>query len=512
VFLSAVLGTVGAWLFAGRFTKSAAMKLFACAICAINGRWALQMSVGHMWHLYYAYVPWALYFYDRAASEAGRMRDTVLTGVVLALMVYAGAIYPLPQTVVCIGIYSILLAAQQRNVRPILRALLAGVLSFGFSAPKLLPVLDTLRRYPRLIDSPEALDLGGLILTLTHREGEPAGHPYPSPWGWHEWGIYIGWIAVAAIVIGLCFARGLRVSPLRWVALACLVLGLGSFHEKAPWTLMHELPIFKSQHVPSRWLYPAIICGAAAAAALAQRILVRTRFRMWIEALLLVPAILVANDVATNTAGIVAGTFNKRPASVVESMGAFYQNKVIPPELNYSDRDWAPAALPSMTANVGAIDCGTFPGLHNYVRDAQGHAPGLGAKGKGDENYHGEIYTLTGAGSAAFTRWTPNVMEVRVTGAKAGDLLVLNQNWDAGWLANGSPALMNQDLVAYRLNGADESVTFRYRPRTWWLGIGIFFLTIAALAVAPRVLVNPRARSPVHRAPAFPDTPFAPSR
>ena len=78
---TALISAIGMWLLAGRFTKSAALKALCCAAFVVNGRWALQIAVGHTWHLYYAWMPWALYFYDRAV-EKGRAtsRDVVLCG------------------------------------------------------------------------------------------------------------------------------------------------------------------------------------------------------------------------------------------------------------------------------------------------------------------------------------------------------------------------------------------------------------------------------------------------
>ncbi|HEX7603471.1 MAG TPA: hypothetical protein VF316_17750, partial [Polyangiaceae bacterium] len=91
---TAILGGVGAALLTGRLTRSWALKLFVAVIFALNGRFALQATSGHAWHLQYAYVPWVLYFVDRAFT--GRMQNAFYAGIFLALMAYAGGIYPLP--------------------------------------------------------------------------------------------------------------------------------------------------------------------------------------------------------------------------------------------------------------------------------------------------------------------------------------------------------------------------------------------------------------------------------
>ena len=159
---TALISAVGTWLLAGRFTKSAALRAFCCAVFVVNGRWALQAASGHTWHLYYAWTPWVLYFFDRASgcgerpasvSPAVRWRDVVLCGASIAMMVYTGAIYPFPQTVLALGVWSILPGHLLPHVpadrgRPRQRP--RGV---RLSAPKLIPVLDVVRRFPRLVES-----------------------------------------------------------------------------------------------------------------------------------------------------------------------------------------------------------------------------------------------------------------------------------------------------------------------------------------------------------------------
>src|SRR5207245_666237 len=58
-----LVAVIGMWLLATRFTKSAGVRLLACAVFALNTRWAMQAAVGHTWHLSYGYLPWVLYFY-----------------------------------------------------------------------------------------------------------------------------------------------------------------------------------------------------------------------------------------------------------------------------------------------------------------------------------------------------------------------------------------------------------------------------------------------------------------
>ncbi len=492
---TALISAVGTWLLAGRFTRSPAIRAFCCAVFVVNGRWALQAAAGHTWHLYYAWTPWALYFFDRASgcgdrsasgAPAIRWRDIVLCGASIAMMVYTGAIYPLPQTVLALGLWSILLAVSYRTIRPVAVALASGVVGFGLSAPKLIPVLDVVRRFPRLVESTETLDLHGFVVIFTARDQNFGSRPAPlSPYGWHEWGIYIGWVAFLALLAGAFLARGRRELPLKAVGLVLVILGFGAFHEYAPWTLLHLAPIFKSQHVPSRWLYPATLVLALVFASMLERGMRRLGgLRGVAEVVLLACAAWVSWDIARVARLPMAQMFGSHMPTIAQHTAEFHTEAKVTSDYQYDGVSYGQASLPSEMANVGQIDCMIFPGLSVFARDPKGVIRGMGAKGRGDPAYRGEAYTASGKGKAELAHFTPNAMTVHVEGATPGDLLVLNQNWDPGWRADGVPAVAFNDAVATVVRSPNETVMFRYRPHYWWLSLGITTVTIGAIGFA----------------------------
>lgn len=493
IFGSALLSMIGAWLLAGRFTRSAAVRALVVVVFAVNGRWTLQLAAGHTWHLVYGLTPWVLYFYDRASGaspleRAPRWRDTVYLGVVLAMMVYTGGIYPLPQTALLLALYGVGLAIVSRSLRPLGVGLVGGAIALGLAAPKLLPILEVLSRFPRLTDSNEFMDFMGFMLILTAPEqdmGMPANHV--SQWGWHEWGMYVGWAPFVLVTVGTILGRGVRESPLKWAGLAALVLGLGAFDPHAPWTELHKLPVFKSQHVPSRWMYPSLLLLATVTASVFERGLRRAgRARAWLEMAMLPAVAWIAHDIASVARLAMTHAFVNHMPKVAESTGAFHTEITLPRELDYAS-DYAPPSLPAEMANIGTIACGTFPGLNVYVRDQDGRVSGLGARGKSDPLYHGEAYIPEGLGTAEIVSFSPNVITVKVTGSQAGDHLVLNQNWDGGWRANGEPALDWSDTVATQLHAENSTVVFRYRPRFWYLGLALCGATLGAIVYASRL-------------------------
>jgi|CZKU01.1.fsa_nt_gi hypothetical protein len=507
---TALISGIGTWLLAGRFTKSPGLRAFCCAVFVVDGRWALQIAAGHTWHLYYAWTPWALFFFDRASGcgeltggtgPAGgvgraarerlrhvetRWRDVVLCGASLAMMVYNGAIYPLPETVVALGVLACVLAIVHRTVRPLVVLAAAGVASVGLSAPKLFPVIDALMRFPRLIDSPETMDLGAFVTMYTSRDQGFSSRPAPVGfYGWHEWGIYIGWVAFLALLVGAVFARGRRELPFKWVGLLLMVLGFGAFHEYAPWTLLHFAPIFKSQHVPSRWLYPGTLVLGVVFVAMCERGLARLRpVRPLFEGVLLASATWISWDVATIARLPIAEMFGAHMPTIPTETAEFHTDAHVADKYEYDGVSYGQGTLPSEIANVGQIDCMISPAFSIFAKDAKGIIKGLGAKGRGDPAYRGEAYTASGKGKASLIRFTPNAMTVRVDGATPGDLVVLNQNWDGGWRANGVRAVAYHDAVATVIDAPSETILFRYRPNYWWFSLAVFTATASGIAVA----------------------------
>jgi hypothetical protein len=483
---TAALGIIGAWVFAGRFTESAGLRLITSVAFALCSRWSLQASVGHTWHLYYAWIPWALYFLDKAVAlkpgDVPRpLLHTALFGATLAMMVYTGAIYPLPQTITLAATYAIACAVATRSWRPIGLTVVGGLFSFAFSAPRLLPIIDMLRRFPRLVDSNETMDIAAFIGIFTAKSDDP--HPAVGPWGWHEWGAYVGWIPFLLMMASLVVARRARERAMMLAGLASIILGFGRFSKWAPWAILHDnVPIFESQHVPSRWLYPTVLVMIAATAAVLERVLARQPRRILLELAILCVAIYVGLDIGLESQRPLVNALSRQPPAVAESFGPFHQERSAPPSLRYPDgADWAPTSYPSLIANIGVIDCSTFPGLHNYIRNQDGSITGLGAKGKGEHDYRGEAYFAKGAGFASVVAWTPNAVTIHYSNAQPGDVLVLNENWDPGWTIGRHRAIDWASAAATRVDASDGELTFSYTSRFFWLGLLICVATIAGL-------------------------------
>jgi hypothetical protein len=151
--------------------------------------------------------------------------------------------------------------------------------------------------------------------------------------------------------------------------------------------------------------------------------------------------------------------------------------------VNYLRRDWAPPMLLAMMANTGVIKC---YGVDPHFKP--------GAIAADAPNYRGLAYVEGGPASAEVTDWSPNHADVRLAGARAGDWVVYDMNYDPSWRANGRPALDYHGMVATRLLGNEAQVTFRYFPRTLRFTIPIFLLTLLLAVQGLRGKPWPRFR------------------
>lgn len=477
----ALVGSVGAYTLAGRFTESFAARALAAALWAVNGRFGLQIAAGHTWHLAYAYMPWCLAFYESARTPPWRVGPLAAAAGSVAMLVYAGGIYPLPHTVLALGLYAVGLAVVLRSARPLVTLALVGAAGIGLAAPKLLPLLVSFEKAPRLIESNEVFELSAFLTALVSREQGFFSRPARVPaYGWHEWGMYVGAAGVAALVLGLVFVEGKRERALKLAGGAMLILGFGAFHAEAPWTLLHKLPVFKSQHVPSRFHYGAmLILAVVAAAGLGRFVAKRALARPWLDAVLAAAVLAIGVDVALVAQKPLAGAMIMVPPDVTPRPAFHVEHD---PPYNYKNGGaaWVGGLeYLAMLGNVGVLNCYSTPPFDK------------GAKAVSDAGYAGDA-RVDGGGTATVAGWSPNRVELDVDAATAS-VVRYNQNRDAGWSvtitpagagSSSGPVLAGEPVIAARVLAGRSRVVFRYRPPFAGVGLALAALTAAALAFA----------------------------
>jgi len=482
----------GCWFFARRYVRSPLAIAFVCLVAGLNSRAALQAAAGHTWHLYYAGMPWVLGAFDRASASETSEPDRRLLWLsfgafVLAMMIYGGGIYPVPHTAICLLGLGAYRAWAQQKVRPLLVAVALAAWGALLAMPKLLPIAETMALFPRLVRSRETIDPRLWIrLFLSSANDFPKYRAGDLDYLWHEYGQYVGLGPLALIV--WANLRKLPPEPalrsLRFVGWGLTALALGGW---GPWILLHWAPLFRSQHVPSRFTYPAFFLFAPVAANFGEtqvaawllrthRPAGRVLLRAVVGGAFVFSAVLIAREDARCT----RPWFGIQVPDTPERQSGFVQYSTAPAPYDYGDGDpnsprgtRGEPGLLVRRANVGSIRCETAFLSNTSPKREDGRPVHFGARGLGDPSYQGE-YWLQSEGSVELLRWSPNEVSLSVRGAHAGELVLLNQNWAPGWSANGAFTINFEDVNGYRLAASTETVTFRYRPRTlpWALALG----------------------------------------
>jgi hypothetical protein len=290
--------------------------------------------------------------------------------------------------------------------------------------------------------------------------------------------MYISTAGALVLLLGVIFVQGRREAALKAAGVLFFVLGFGAFHPEAPWTLLHKYaPVFRSQHVPSRFLYTAVLVFALVAAAGIGRFITRRRARWpWLDAAAALLVLRLAVDVGVEAQlPMTAAMWMVPPDRIPQGRPFHFEQE---PPFHYKRRDWAGPMYLAMIGNTGVINCyGTPP----FDRK--------GARPVGAPDYKGEAW-LTTKGTAKVAEWSPNHVVIDVEGAEPGALLVYNMNFDEGWRSDAGRVVSHDNALATPLQAGRSRVTLRYRPP--YLGLGVL---CAALAVGALVGLRRRERA-----------------
>ena len=432
----------------------------ACGFCSEH------FGGGHLSFTPFLFLPWALLGHRRALDDA---RWSVLTAAVLALAVWEGGTYPVPLLVVALAADTLLRLPDPRARRALVVTLpLTGGLFALLAGVRLVPVLLWLREHPRLMPLDDAMSVAEVVLAWTARAHE---RPFPGHvFVWPEYGDYIGAAPVALFALALVAALARRDDGARdrrvdaGVAAALVWCALGNIPGFSLFGLLHELPVYRSLRVPSRFLYPAtVLLALVVGRALAdlRTLLLARRARPAVArgfvALEWALAVAVAVDlVAVNSPRLQVGADPPLPGG--RASAAFHQEG--------GGDYWRWPTYP--VRGVGAPVC--------YVAFDWTPAPQLWL-GPGPQ----QRVEPADAGAARAVGWTPNALRFDVELARPATLVV-NQNTDSGWTTSLGAVDRSQPLLSVELPAGHHAVTLTHAVRGLWAGALLTLLGMIASA------------------------------
>ena len=465
VFLCAhaLLGCFGMYFLARRQGLLWFGAVAAATTWVGSGFFAWHCGTGHGNFIAFYLAPWVLLLWRLSVEN---VRYAPLLALTLSAVVFAGGAYAFPFFVLLLAIEATL-----QLVRPAIRketrpdVFIAGsitvVLTLTLCALRLLPILEHLAYYPRNVSGTDSIRLGELVQMLTRNDVEGPGARFGGhPWVWSEYGSFIGWPALILGLVGAFRAAILGVHGRLLVGgVFFLSLTLGHAGLLSPWTLLHQLPVFDSLRVPTRFvvmflLYFSLLLGSALDA---WRAPTTRRIGRWASPMTALGWVRHAGPwlcllwIGTSLVGhhrsVLDGMWKDPPAAVDSSKRSerFYI-RVAPRAYESHMQHPAPPQFPS--ANVGTGYC--YTGM--AYRPAPGIWVGQTAQVRATPNGRVESW-----GSTTRSLWA--VVTLQQPGRA-----IFNQTFSPGWRADTGNLMVDRGRIAVELPPGRHRVEVEYRP------------------------------------------------
>ena len=266
IVLYTAAGLAGGFWLLRDLAVPAPVAALAAGAFAGGGFLPAHLAAGHPWALGAQLLPGLLCLYRRAAL--GSSGALWLGALIAASAILTGQHQPFIWQGLFLAGFAALWAIRVRALFPLARLALCFAATAGLAAPKLLPMLAEFADYAPT-NRIQALPPGLLVTTLLARGQQPGFAPpglvYTHGAGWWEYAFYLGPVALACLVVGMLAARG----GLALLALGAFFLWIALDPPARfldPWLVLRELPVFRTQRAPSRFLELALFAFGVLAA------------------------------------------------------------------------------------------------------------------------------------------------------------------------------------------------------------------------------------------------------
>ena len=424
-------------------------QVLAAVLMVAPGGVAEHLGGGQLWYSPFLLLPCAIWAHRRAIRDA---RYAVLCAAIFALMVLEGGVYPVPLGLCALAFDSLLRLRDPLDRRGLARSLpIFAVLFPLLASVKLVPVLLFLRRIPRFEPLDDRMGLAEVFQAFTTRHHSRAFPPHI--YVWPEYDAYIGIAALALAAAGAALVLVRRDRERRvdlMIAGLLIFCAMGNVPGFSLFGLLHELPIFRSLRVPSRFFYPATVFLALLAATALTALGRRTRLRILQFAIVAV----VAVDVISAN-----GPRLQQGAGPAVPLAAASQSFHLEARVDYRLLPFFPQR------GIGSPIC--YGGFDWPVSRALWFG-----------NVPQQRIDPPGTGSATLLRWSPSELRFRVT-LTAPSRLIVNQNFDPGWHASEGTLRTFEGLLALDLGAGEREVALTHRPEGFVAGLLLTLLGVA---------------------------------
>ncbi|MBX3130088.1 MAG: hypothetical protein KF718_25450 [Polyangiaceae bacterium] len=480
LLLHALVGVLGQFWLARELGLRRVGAAFAAVSWAGSGYFAWHCGTGHGNFIAFYLAPLVVLCWRRAETD---LRYAAALAGLLTSVALAGGAYAFPFFVLLLAFEAVMsLLTTWRAPGARLRLLFAGasvaLLCGLMAAVRLVPIVEHLGYYPRVVGGSDAVGLRELVIMLTRSDVTSihtrfGGHP----WVWTEYGAYVGWVATGLGVLGALLAPWLGRGRLLLGATLFGLLTLGGDGPLSPWGLLSALPVFDGLRIPTRFsvlllLYLTLLAGVALDW-LVER-LGPARFAAsitpWLpHALAAAVTLWTTAAVVTHHRGAVRGMWREPHVRPTPQHRArhFFVASVPRPREPYLQH---PAPPRLAAANLGT----------GYCYTGMAYRPAIGL-------WPGEVPQVRAVGvDGQLEEWadTPRTVTAVVSLPEGGRLL-FNRTFAPGWRSDTGALTIDRGRIAVDLPPGRRRVTVTYAPALWPLGL---WMTFAGVVLAAGVL------------------------
>jgi hypothetical protein len=471
IILHFIIGMFGMWLVGKELGFGKISSYLPAFVYILSSIYALHIAVGHTVWMPVAFLPYVFLFYIKSNKEKKYLKNAVMSSLFLVLIFLGSGIYIFLFTILFLSSYSLLETIKNRNMKAIKTVILVFVIVIMVSAVKIIPMIEFLGEYAQPAKHLQPTSLSTTLSALLSRDQAQKLNAVffyykddKFPWGWHEYGTYIGIIPLLLFVTGSVMLFK-RYTSLIVSAILFFVLSLGNSFPLSPWLLLHRLPVINSLHGPSRFILVFVFCSAIIAGAVLSRFekksakikigkyIISSRVLVFlVVAGVLIDLMLVGIPIFKDAFTVTPKKINRHEFTQVLSTDIYNSQ------------------YPNMLSNVGTVNC--YERVHPEIKAI----PRLNDKGVRYVNYKGEAYMAETNKRVMIKYFSPNKVVVE---AEKG-LVVLNQNYVRGWQAKGGNVLNYDGLVAAEVE-TPRRVVFYYLPKSFIIGLTVTIISVILL-------------------------------
>jgi hypothetical protein len=454
IFLMVLIGMIGMYLLAKYYKMNTPSAILSSVIFCTSSYFALHFSEGHTSYVSFFWLPYIFLFFLKSLNE--RKYIMVSAGFFTIGLFGGNSIYFAAPILLFLGIYSAVSMIVEKNSRYMINLILFILLVGGLAAIKLLPSLEHSIDHPRVISSDETTPLDAIYDIFLNREQlRNSQYLNPQPYGWHEYGAYVGLIPVILFLVSIViFCK--EYAEILIAGVITFIISLGDFGNFSPWNLLQGLPILNQMHVPSRFVLTFVFC-IALLSGLSANVLTKAAYKYNLGKVLIwsLTFFVIIDMISVSNKSL----YHAFPNQIiigpeVTPSGEFYQMVDTNPS-----RSGAPSSMYlNLLQNKGTLNA------YDPIFISSN------AVGINDTKYIGEVYLLDG-GNASYVYWSPNKLVIRVS-ATNSTKLVVNQNYDDNWNIRTSEKDIENinGLLGTSVSNEDKLVELYYLPLSFTIG------------------------------------------